>query len=287
MNHLVENGVPVERVAWTAGGNDDPPLGAFLVYAPSQQTRDFLAQTAAAYAVAIGEVQVVADNIRTQSLYHEGYPSGSVTGPLKVAVYYDGPTAFALRKLGFDAEAISANADLGAYDALVCDDYAGLDLAALTDWIADGGVYIANGPYGIIDGLLDVQPMGGYDSSFYWANNCLGSTGYSDSSLVTAGMGVAGYTFAFPITWFDLPGEGVTVDASYNDPYFLAGFWQIGDPTTLTIPDAAGKAVVVHGMYGSGRVTFIGPMAAFRAHTEGTYRLLANAIYTGNWSDDR
>ena len=71
-------------------------------------------------------------------------------------------------------------------------------------------------------------------------------------------------------------------DAMYDDSYFLAGFWQIGDPTGLVIADAAGKATVVHGMHGDGRVTFIGPMAAFRAHTEGTFRLLANAIYTGN-----
>ena len=53
-------------------------------------------------------------------------------------------------------------------------------------------------------------------------------------------------------------------DASYDDPYFEGGFWQIGDPTGLVIADAAGQATVVHGMYGDGRVTFIGPLAAFR-----------------------
>ncbi len=74
-------------------------------------------------------------------------------------------------------------------------------------------------------------------------------------------------------------------DAAYNDTYFTAGFWQIGDPTGLEIADAAGKPIVVHGMYGDGRVTFIGPMAAFRAHTEGSFRLLANAVYTGSYSD--
>jgi Zinc carboxypeptidase len=287
VNHLVENGVPVERVVWTAGGDEDPPLGTFLVNATSKQARDFLAQTAADYGVTISEVQLVTDNVTMQHVYHEGYPSGSVTGPLKVAVYYDGPTAFALRKLGFDAEVVDADVDLGGYDVLVCDDYYGLDLDAVAAWVAGGGAYVANGPYGIIDGLLDVQPMGGYDWSFYWANNCLGLTEYSDSSLVTTGMGEAGYTFGFPITWFEGLGEGVVSDATYGDPYFLAGFWQIGDPTGLVIADAAGEPVVVHGMYGDGRVTFMGPMTAFRAHTEGSYRLLANAIYTGSWSDVR
>ena len=71
-------------------------------------------------------------------------------------------------------------------------------------------------------------------------------------------MGGAGYTFGFPITWFEELGAGVVSDAAYGDPYFLAGFWQIGDPTGLVIADAAGQPVVVHGMYGDGRVTFIG-----------------------------
>jgi hypothetical protein len=286
VNHLVENGVPVERVVSTLGGAGDPPLGTFLINATSARTVAFLEQTAMDFRVAISEVQVVTDNIETQSLYHPG-SQGSVAGPLKVAVYYDGPTAFALRELGFDAEVVDTDVDLYGYDALVVDDYAGLDMDAVTAWVNDGGVYVANGPYGIYGDLLDVKPMGGYDGSFYWANNCLGQTEYSSSSLVTTGMGELGYTFGFPITWFEELGEGVVSDAAYSDPYFVAGFWQIGDPTGLVIADAAGQPVVVHGMYGNGRVTFIGPMAAFRAHTEGSFRLLANAVYTGNYSEIR
>ena len=285
VNHLVENGVPVERVVWTEGGAGDPPLGAFLVNATSARTIAFLEETAMRFHVAISEVPVVTDNFGTQPLYHEGYPSGSVTGPLKVAVYSDGPTAFSLRELGFKAEVVDAEVNLNAYDALVVDDYSGLDMEAVTSWVDNGGAYVANGPYGIYGDLLDVKPMGGYDWSFYWANNCLGLTEYSGSSLVTTGMGELGYTFGFPITWFEDLGDGVMSDATYSDPYFLAGFWQIGDPTGLVIEDAGGKPVVVHGRYGDGRVTFIGPMTAFRAHTEGTFRLLANAIYTGSYAD--
>jgi hypothetical protein len=283
-NYLVENGQPVERVVATDGGLDDPPLGALLVPASSGQAIAFLDRTAERFPVTISEVQVVPEHFTTQPLYHEGYPSGSVTGPLKVAVYYDGPTAFALRELGFDAEVVDAGASLGEYDVLVVDDVSGLDLDAVRAWVDGGGAYVANGPYGIIDGLLDVAPMGGYDWSFYWANNCLGLTQYNSTSLVTTGMGESGYTFGFPITWFENLGAGVTSDAAYADPYFLAGFWQIGDPTGLVIADAAGQSVVVSGKYGSGRATFIGPMAAFRAHTQGTFRLLANAIYTGSYS---
>ena len=282
-NYLVKSGQPVERVAATDGGLGDPPLGTLLTKATSAQAISFLRQTAQKFEVSIAEVQVVPDHFVTQQLYHEGYPEGTVESPLKVAVYYDGPTAFALRELGFDAEVVDTDVDLTDYDTLVVDDYFGLDLDAVKEWVGAGGTLVANGPYGIIDGMLDVKPMGGYDWSFYWANNCLGLTQYSDVSLVTAGMGESGYTFGFPITWFEDLGAGVESDAAYADPYFQAGFWQIGDPTGLTIADAAGKSVVVHGMYGDGRVTLIGPMAAFRAHTEGSFRLLANAVYTGSF----
>jgi len=289
VNYLVDNGVPVERVVGVAASPDpqveQPALGAFLVRATAPRALAFLKQTAAKYGVTIAAVHPAWDKITTQHAYHEGYPDGSVDGPLKVAVYYDGPTNFALKELGFDSEIVGSNVDLSKYDVLIVDDTSGLDLKAIDQWVQGGGVYIANGPYGIDTGLLDVKPMGGYNADFYWANNCLGKTRYTASSLVTTGMGAQGYTFGFPITWFTDLGAGVASDAAYADPYFLAGFWQIGDPTGLVIGDAAGKATVVHGMYGLGRVTFIGPLAAFRAHTEGTFRLLANAIYTGSQSD--
>ena len=57
-------------------------------------------------------------------------------------------------------------------------------------------------------------------------------------------------------------------DAAYDADYFLAGFWQIGDPTGWVQADAAGQPIVVHGLYGDGRVTFFGPLPAFRAGTE-------------------
>jgi len=285
VNYLVENGVPVERVVATQAGPEDPPLGAFLVRATAPKTLAFLKQTATKFHVDIDQVHVLVGRITTQHVYHEGYPDGSVAGPLKVAVYYDGPTNFALNKLGFDSEIVDDASQLAGYDVLVVDDTSGLDMDAVAAWVDDGGAYVANGPYGINTDFLDVAPMGGYDWNFYWANNCLGKTQYNDGSLVTTGMGDMGYTFAFPITWFEDLGPGVVNDAMYDDPYFLAGFWQIGDPTKLVIADAAGKATVVHGMYGDGRVTFIGPMAAFRAHTEGTFRLLANTIFTGNLND--
>lgn len=279
-NALIAAGVPVKRVTGERAAapyyTDEAPLGAFVVSAAQSRLKDLLASTAAKYGVDF--VTTDTTDLPVTRVYHTGSQS-SVAGPIKVAVYSDGPTRFALAKLGFDATIISDASELGDYDVLVVDDISGLDMTAVRTWVADGGDYVANGPYGIPEKFLDVTPMGGYDWSFYWANNCLGLTQYTDDDLVTAGLGDWGYTFSFPITWFEGIGDDVTVDATYDSSYFLAGFWQEGDPTGLVISDAAGKATVVHGDLDAGEVTFIGPLAAFRAHTEATYRLLANTIY--------
>ncbi|HZL63322.1 MAG TPA: hypothetical protein VFD50_00005, partial [Thermoleophilia bacterium] len=204
----------------------------------------------------------------------------------KVAVYYDGPTRFVLRGLGFDATVIHDFSRLARYGVLVLDDanVDGLGAAqqsAIRAWVAAGGVYIADGPYAYIPGLLDVTVNGGPkwsvdDPSSY--TNVLAVTDYQHGSLITAGLGSSGSTFAFPPAWFTDLGAGVSVDATYADPFFQTGWWAAAPAPAA----AAGQAVIVHGDYGAGRVTYFGPMPAFRAGTDGTFRLLANAIFTGD-----
>lgn len=287
-NELIANGVPVRRV--TVEGTSGAyyaaaaPLGSFVVHATAPELRSYIG----AVAKKCGLLFRAADlgDAQTEAVYRSG-DDGSVAGPLRVGVYRDGPTNYALRQLGFDSEIVDADVDPYDYDVLVVDDITGLDLDAIRAWVAQGGCYIANGPYGIDTDLLQVTPRGGYDWDFYWANNVLGLTDYNDQSLVSAGLGESGYTFAFPITWFEGLDPLVVTDASYADDYFLAGFWRQPDPTGLVKSDAAGKAVIVHGWFDQGRVTFFGPMTAFRDHYEGTFRLLANAIYSWDSTVDR
>jgi len=276
VNALLSDAVKVDRVVGSP--STSVPLGAFLITPSQPRVRDTL--VAAAKVFNIDVTTVDAGSVETQPLYFKDR-RGAITGLPKVAVYYDGPTWYALENLFFLADRIDESTDLTEYDVLVCDDTSGLDIQALMQWVKDGGTYIANGPYGVIDGLLPVTGQGGVSSDFYWANNALGATHYADDSLNAAGLGESGYTFAFPITWFTDLGAGVSIDAAYEDPFLLAGFWA-GQPP---MADATGKPIVVHGFYGEGRVTYFGPVTAFRAGTEGTFRLLANAIYTGSYDD--
>jgi hypothetical protein len=282
VNYLVANGFTVSRVTGPdvsrrseagAKATATLPLGAFVVDAPQARVQAMLAEVARRYKVDFGTADISGSSM--ELLWQR-----------KVAVYYDGPTRFALKGLGFDATIIDDFSTLSDYDVLVIDDtyVSDDDVATIEAWVDAGGTYIANGPYAYLSDLLDVTVNGG--AAWDWSdpasyNNTMAWTEYDDTSLVTAGLGTGGYTFAFPPAWFSSPGAGVSVDASYGDPFLLAGWWT-GTPTAA---DAAGQPVVVHGFYGDGRVTYLGPMASFRAGTEGTYRLLSNAIYTGNYTN--
>jgi len=68
-----------------------------------------------------------------------------------------------------------------------------------------------------------------------------------------------------------------TVSAYINgdaQTFFIAGFW-----TDWKKSGANGQAVVLHGSKGASKVVLIGIDATFRAQSEFTSRILANAIY--------
>ena len=266
--NAIPEGIGVSRV--TAAG--PLPLGAFVVHAPEPGQRAALQRVARDFSVSFTTVDPAGATLRT------------LRRP-NVAVYYDGAARFALRSMALDATVIHGFEHLARYDVLVLDDANADGLsaarqAAIRAWVAAGGVYIANGPYAYIPGLLDVTVNGGPrwstdDPSSY--TNVLALTEYRPGSLIAAGMSSSGSTFAFPPAWFTDLGAGVSVDATYADQFFQAGWW-----AATPVPSAAaGQAVIVHGAYGAGWVTYFGPSPVFRAGTDGTYRLLANAIFTG------
>jgi len=271
-NALVAQGLGVSRV--TAAGA--LPLGAFVVRAAAQ--RAAIVTAARRFSVSFASAD----------------PAGATLqaiGRPTVAVYYDGPTRFVLAELGFDATVIHDFSRLARYDVLVLDDanVDGLSAAqqsAIRAWVAAGGAYIANGPYAYIPGLLDVTVNGGPTWSIDGPSsytNALAVTDYQPGSLIAAGLSASGSTFAFPPAWFTGLGAGVSVDATYADKFFQAGWWAASPAPA----GAAGQPVIVHGAFGAGRVTYFGPMPAFRAATDGTFRLLANAIFTGEAAGSR
>ena len=268
-NALVAQGLSVSRVTATGA----LPLGSFVVHAAQESQRAALVTAARRFSVSFASADATGATLQA-------------VGRPKVAVYYDGPTRFVLRSLGFDATVIHDLGRLAGYDVLVLDDanVDGLSTAqqsAIRAWVATGGIYVANGPYAYIPGLLAVTVNGGPawdvdDPSSY--TNALAVTDYQPGSLITAGLGSSGSTFAFPPAWFTGLGAGVSVDATYAGKFLEAGWWAASPAPAA----AAGQPVIVHGAYGAGSVTYFGPMPACRAGTDGTFRLLANAILTGD-----
>lgn len=246
------------------------PLGTFVVQAPRQK----LERLAHDYHI---------DFTST----HTGGATLKTIVPLKIAVgpelnrYQMGeigssPTVFVLRQLGFDAtEVTKTTTDFSGYD-LVVNASSVLDPVAIESFVTAGGSYISIGTGGATGDLGKLLPITAFWTD-YSKNSAIAGTSFSQDSLITAGYPAKGWTFAFQPTWFTGIGSGVTVDASYDPGSFiLAGFW-----TGLPVPgDAAGQAAIVSGTHNGGRVVYIGVQPIFRAHTEHTFRLLSNAVYS-------
>jgi hypothetical protein len=101
---------------------------------------------------------------------------------------------------------------------------------------------------------------------------------YDPNDPVAAGFRADGYAFMnWPVV-YTVNGGGVEISARLDagDDFLVAGFWP-GWQTS----GANGMATIVHGISGMGDVTLIGIDPTFRAHPEHTFRIVANAIYTG------
>jgi hypothetical protein len=110
----------------------------------------------------------------------------------------------------------------------------------------------------------------------YIDGNAILQIDYDSEDGVSAGFQSDGYAFVYRSVWFT-DWTGLDVSASIDGGDFLvAGFW----PDWQT-SGAAGMPIIVHGANGDSDVVLIGMDATFRGHPENTFRLLGNAIYSG------
>lgn len=92
-----------------------------------------------------------------------------------------------------------------------------------------------------------------------------------------SGFGAEGYGFANGTRTFSALGAGVQVAASVAaDDFLVSGYW----PDWQT-SGAAGQPIVIRWASGSQDAVLIGLDPIFRGHPEDSFRLVANAIYSG------
>ncbi len=100
---------------------------------------------------------------------------------------------------------------------------------------------------------------------------------YYASDPVGSGFGAEGYGFAYGTRTFTGLGPGVQVAAKVRSSNFLlSGYW----PNWQT-SGAAGQPIVIRWASGTQDATLIGLDPIFRGHPEDSFRLVANAIYSG------
>jgi hypothetical protein len=205
--------------------------------------------------------------------------------PQTIGVYYsDVGTMLALQQMGFDVVSVSRN-DINAgvladYDVFINQGLRWSDLNtagkdSFTAWYGGGGNYIALPDRGrAVDlavgaGIADV-------TYGYIDGNAVIKLDYTSGDPLTAGYLPDGHGFVYRSMWFTA-WDGMDVSATIAEGDFLmGGYW----PDWQT-SGAAGMPIVVHASDGASDVTLIGIDATFRNHPEGSYRLIANAIYQG------
>ena len=212
-------------------------------------------------------------------------PEAALLYSPRIAVVADEGVRAALTELGFRYDHLSAAdldaGDLAHYDVLVNDRLQWQDLypsgrASLASFLQEGGDYVGIGPAGIefassgvlLDFEFETAPSG---------HHGLLRLDCDPADTVISQLGAGCYGLAPQPVWFNSWTGVSTVSASLTERDFLAsGFWPTSDST-----GAGGKPVILHGRHGAGHVTLFGINPTFRAHPRDTFRLLANAIYSG------
>jgi hypothetical protein len=203
-----------------------------------------------------------------------------------IAVYGDEGVRHALKTLGFDYDSVSTS-DLNAgvisgYDVFINRDLRWSSLnaegqASFTAWFAAGGDYIGLGSRGrAIDFAVDAGIANANVDYGYISGNAILNVDYDPSDTVAAGYLEDGHAFVYRSVWFT-DWTDMQVSARINGEEFLvSGYWEDWQTS-----GANGMPVILNDTDGLQDVTLIGIDATFRGHPEDSFRLLANAIYSG------
>jgi hypothetical protein len=272
-NDLLQRGVTLYRAeAPFADSGREFGAGVFILPADEANTTSVANELANQYAL---DVLALSDT-----------PDGAI--PMRqqrIAVELDSGGRFLLKELGFDFDEVSwsdLNAGgISAYDVFINDwwwwsDFDPAGQASFEAFFEAGGDYVGLGTDGAR--FADEGELLDFDYDTYYWYNAIVHVDYDPNDPVAAGFRADGYAFMnWPVV-YTVNGGGVEISARLDagDDFLVAGFWP-GWQTS----GANGMATIVHGISGMGDVTLIGIDPTFRAHPEHTFRIVANAIYTG------
>ncbi len=205
----------------------------------------------------------------------------------KIAVAADEGVRFVLKELGFLYTEVTAgdlNAGIltgGNFDVFINStiSYGALNVqgqSSLTAFIAGGGDYIGIGRTGVPFAISAKLLSGTYRMSTARDNGVV-QVIYNPQDPISAQYPVLSHGFVYGPVWFTALEPGVEVSARLSEgAFFVSGFWRSWETS-----GAAGQPIVVHRSAGAAEITLMGLNPTFRAHPAHTFRLLANAIYTG------
>jgi hypothetical protein len=253
VNGLLDSGATVKVTTSTTA---TAPAGTFVI---SGATTSTLSGVASKYRVDL--TPTTAAPTATKTLH-----------PVKLGVYATSDARWILDGLGFHCTTLGATSSLSGVDVVVGNRTA-LSASTLKTYVKGGGGYVGIGFDGTSGPLGNLLPVTLNVTNAY-DNNALVKARFRNDGLVGAYFRADDTAFVYRPVWFTSVGAGVTVDAWYGSSadWYICGYWR-------DRAGAQGQPAVVSGTCGQGRVVYVGFEPAFRAYPEGSFRLMANAIW--------
>jgi hypothetical protein len=268
-NDLLARGIALKRVE-TAFADNGRDFGAGAVVVPADASlANELANKWALDVVAL-----------------KAMPAGAV--PLskpRVALYQsDSGPRNSLRRLNFEFTEVRASninaGELANYDVFINQGLRWSDIndagkASFSAWYASGGNYVGLCDRGRAIDFANAAGITNVTYGYIDGNAIVGLDNEPDNT-VAAGYAENGHAFVYRSAWFKTWPDMEVASSIESGAFLKSGFWPMWESS-----GAGGMPIVLHKKAASSDVTLIGLDATFRAHPEESFRLIANAIYTG------